>query len=168
MLLFPTDQIVRRQGSIGNVELGTVQKYLVSSILPSFFTEKREEAIVDIIAWEFGIRGYGSVARPVLGMPASTLSVAGIIGGLAIVFCTILPFLALTNILFGPVKNSLFAPVGVGLVVPYVEKIFVSYWVLTLRELATIWVLFSLILIVASVLRKHQYVDTRGKSGIHD
>jgi hypothetical protein len=67
-LIFPLDQIVRHDPAriSGNFAVNEL-----SELMPAAFVKKTGISFTDQVAWRFGIRKYGSVARPVIGLPAS-------------------------------------------------------------------------------------------------
>ena len=53
---------------------------MLSTILPSFLTDKLAASSEDIIAWYYGFRESGTISRPVVGMTASAAALGGVIG----------------------------------------------------------------------------------------
>ncbi len=104
-LIMPLDQIVRALPSAGVLGLSSLQD-VPETYLPSFAYDKRGVSSVDIIGWHYGMRRYGSVSRPVIGLPGSTIALAGPYGGAVIAGLAIFVFYALINYLAGPLGGG--------------------------------------------------------------
>lgn len=76
-LIFPLDQVVREDPKRLPIQ-SALSEFV--EMMPAGLVEKKGISFSDLIAWNFGIRHYGSVARPVLGLPSSAYAVGGIPG----------------------------------------------------------------------------------------
>jgi len=82
-MILPVDQVVRALDRSHTLGVKIITHDLLK-ILPSVGGEKDPAATPDLIAWEYGIRGAGSVARPVIGLIASSIAAFGEVGVLVL------------------------------------------------------------------------------------
>ena len=148
MMIFPTDQIMRSEQTASGVPVADVIEETAELVLPSFFIVKDAEALGDLIAWERGIRAEGSVARPVLGLIATTLAIGGTTSVFLIPSLTIFPFFIGANYFFGTVNSKPFGVLGCFVITRFIEKDFTAFVFGLLRELPLLWVTFLLLLFV--------------------
>jgi hypothetical protein len=120
---------------------------LLEGILPSFIIgEKTSAVFTDVVAWDYGIRGYGSIGRPVLGFSATALAVGGIPAIIVLNLFIGLPSLYFVNRAFGHLRSSVIG-VQVILMSWFVAEqgvdSFVSFFI---RNMILMWI-FNLVLL---------------------
>lgn len=157
MLIFPVDQVARSLGKSSNVSITDMLGEVAELVLPSFIVAKDREAFVDLVAWDRGIRAEGSVARPVLGLAATALSLGGWTLVALFPFISVLPFLILSNYYFGRVTGYVFGAFGCFIMTPFPEKEVDRYFGYMLRELPLQWLTFLVVLFVASTLSRRRF-----------
>lgn len=142
MLILPIDQVVRGQESRDEMGIGIFLPEILDGILPSFLITKNTYVGADLVAWEYGIRQFGNSARPVIGMTASSLAAAGLLGVILFPFLIILPILLLGNLLFFDLRSG---PLGYFIIVfswYLAEKEFDSLIVFSLRSVVIAYIFF--------------------------
>ncbi|NIY80925.1 hypothetical protein HCZ23_15790 [Celeribacter sp. HF31] len=148
MMIFPTDQVMRSSQGAGGVSIADAVEEMGELILPSFLISKDPEALSDIVAWEAKIRSEGSIARPVIGLVASTVSISGSLNIVIIPFITILPTFLIMNYFFGNVNGLAFGALSCFFMMRLAEKEFERFYSMALRELPLLWVTCLLLLFV--------------------
>lgn len=113
-LAFPLDQVVRAYSEDGKIGLGLFMSHAVKASLPSLLVTKDAFAGADIVAWQYGIRDSGSIARPVIGLTASAVAAWGAWGPLLLPALVLLPIFILLDRFPGRVAGN---PVTVMLIV---------------------------------------------------
>lgn len=84
-LILPIDQVVRSLDRVQPLGLEVVTKTVVDA-LPGFLVQKDGTTTADLIAWRYGFRSTGSIARPVVGLTASSLAGFGAGGAFVLPF----------------------------------------------------------------------------------
>lgn len=148
MMIFPTDQVVRSLDQPSGVSFVDVVEETAELILPSFMISKDPEALVDLIAWDRGIRANGSIARPVLGLMATSVTFHGLFSIAFIPFVSVFPLLCFANYFFGFVNNCAFGALGCFFMMRLVEKEFERFFFFCLRELPLLWITCIVMLFV--------------------
>ncbi len=118
-LIFPLDQVERR-ADVSGVPMSLMLTDMVS-VLPLPFINKNGEKSGDVIAWTYGIRRYGSIARPVLGAPASAYVFGGMLGLLILPGLTYLLIFSAATIVGGSLRDNPFGIATGAIVVITVE-----------------------------------------------
>ncbi|MDT0682466.1 hypothetical protein RM543_07210 [Roseicyclus sp. F158] len=106
MLILPVDQVARMalEGEVMGVR--PFAREALEGILPSILIDKSVMVGSDRVAWAYGIREYGSSARPVLGFTATALAMGGPVAVIAAPILVLLPILIAFNIAFGHLRAS--------------------------------------------------------------
>lgn len=112
-LILPIDRVAR--GTLNGYFMG-LGPFLSETwdILPSMFVTKTAAVGADLMAWFYGVRGYGVFGRPVVGFAASALSVGGFTMVVFLSFIVTLPIFTFLNWSFGHLRQS---PLAMSLVV---------------------------------------------------
>ena len=151
-LIFPLDQVVRHDPQRISVEA------VASSFtrwLPRGLVKKTNVSLGDEVAWRYHVRANGSIARPVMGVPATSFAFAGLFGvallpGLGYFF-----IFSAAQVLGGRLRNS---PLAIGLsavLLILVEWDFASLFAYLMRP---IWViLICLVALRALAVRTSIY-----------
>lgn len=105
-LIHPTNLVVSGSETAGEMGLDALNVW--SSVLPSFLVSKSAAASVDEIAWFYNFRARGMVARPVLGLVASSFAVGGGLGVLFLPGIAVLILFVILNGLSGPLFGNPF------------------------------------------------------------
>jgi hypothetical protein len=103
-LIFPLDQVQRNEG-MPTVPFLTIFSDL-SQMLPGFLVDKTSEVQGDVVAWHYGLRKYGSVARPVLGAPATAYALGGYLGLLILPGMVFFLIFSCATIIGGQLRDS--------------------------------------------------------------
>ncbi|NRP13439.1 MULTISPECIES: hypothetical protein [unclassified Aliiroseovarius] len=148
MMIFPTDQVVRSLDKLSQVTWGDAIEETAELILPSFIISKDPEALVDLIAWDRGIRSEGSIGRPVLGLMAVSVALQGVVSVAIIPFLAVFPFLLIANYFFGSAINSPFGALGCFYMMNLGEKEFTRFLSMLVRELPLLWATCFLMLLL--------------------
>lgn len=105
-MIQPIDQVARNLDERGTMGGADLLRDPAETLLPSILIKKTLATSPDRIAWHFGFRADGSIARPVVGLIASSLAAFGLIGVILlpalIVACT---FTAL-DFVGGPLRGN--------------------------------------------------------------
>jgi hypothetical protein len=132
-LILPTDQVVRTH-SPGRLELLEQLGLAVRWIAPSFVLSHVSYNGADEIAWHYGIRNWGILGRPVIGVVASSYGVGG---AWAVALLPALAFgmlFAELDLFFGQLKDNTLAVAAASLVLQFAEKEVDQLLVITWRE----------------------------------
>lgn len=113
-LIFPLDQVVRAYDDDGQIGLGPFVTHAVKASLPSLLVTKDAFAGADLVAWQYGIRDSGSIARPVIGLTASAVAAWGSWGALLLPVLILLPMFIVLDRFPGQISGN---PVAVMLIV---------------------------------------------------
>jgi hypothetical protein len=79
-MIQPIDQVARAIGERGAMGGTDLWRDPAETLLPGFLIRKTFVTAPDRIAWHFGFRANGSIARPVVGLVASSLAAFGLAG----------------------------------------------------------------------------------------
>lgn len=79
-MIQPIDQVARALGERGTMGGADLWRDPAETLLPGFLIRKTLVTAPDRIAWHYGFRANGSIARPVVGLVASSLAAFGLIG----------------------------------------------------------------------------------------
>ncbi|MDF8334991.1 hypothetical protein [Novosphingobium cyanobacteriorum] len=104
-LLMPIDQVVRSlpaRGTLGFSSLADVPE----AYIPGFLIHKTGIASPDIIAWHYGVRANGSIARPVIGLIASSAAFGDIYAVIFFPGVIIFIVFGIMELLSGPAGSS--------------------------------------------------------------
>ena len=94
-MIQPIDQVARKLEERGTMGGADLWRDAAETLLPSFLLTKTLATAPDRIAWHYGFRAHGSIARPVVGLIASSLAAFGLAGvlllpGLTVAFTFIM------------------------------------------------------------------------------
>ncbi|MGV2950388.1 hypothetical protein [Acinetobacter sp. AGC35] len=123
-LILPIDQVSREINLNNKPTMGITPfvEETFESILPSFLISKDPETGPDLVAWNYGIRSTGSVARPVIGFIASSLAASGLTGVILYPFFILMPFFMFMEFFFGKINGRIWGVFGCILTYQFVEK----------------------------------------------
>ena len=79
-MIQPIDQVARAIGERGAMGGADLWRDPAETLLPGFLIKKTLVTAPDRIAWHYGFRARGSIARPVVGLIASSLAAFGLAG----------------------------------------------------------------------------------------
>lgn len=79
-MIQPIDQVARALDTRGLMGGADLWRDPAETLLPGFLIRKTLVTAPDRIAWHYGFRAYGSIARPVVGLIASSLAAFGLVG----------------------------------------------------------------------------------------
>ncbi|WP_085808215.1 hypothetical protein [Sphingomonas sp. TZW2008] len=95
-MIQPIDQVARALGDRGTMGLADLWRDPAETLLPGFLLHKTLTTAPDRIAWHYGFRAKRSIARPVVGLVASSLAALGWVGVLVLPAITVaITFVAL-------------------------------------------------------------------------
>lgn len=134
LLIFTVDQITREINNNNYIGFDVLGKEVKEAVLPSVFVDKDPQIATDIIAWKYGIRANGSVARPVLGYIATSSAIGGIYTVILFPLIELFLFFCFMNYFFGEIKGRIWGVFGFILVYGYVEKGVGEYISFMLRD----------------------------------
>jgi hypothetical protein len=104
-LIFPLDQVVRTGGPPRIMPNDIVNRVL-QIVLPSSLITKSPGSMADLVGWSYGFRAPGTVSRPVVGLPASSVALGGLFGAAIIPFGILSVVFTLLNWLGGSLKGN--------------------------------------------------------------
>lgn len=79
-MILPIDQVARALDTRGAMGGADLWRDPAETLLPGFLIRKTLVTAPDRIAWHYGFRAKGSIARPVVGLVASSLAAFGLVG----------------------------------------------------------------------------------------
>ncbi|KKI20479.1 hypothetical protein [Sphingomonas sp. Ag1] len=79
-MIQPIDQVARGLAEHGTMGSADLWRDPAEALLPGFLIRKSLVTAPDRIAWHYGFRAKGSIARPVVGLIASSLAAFGLAG----------------------------------------------------------------------------------------
>lgn len=88
-MIQPIDQVARKLDERGTMGGADILRDPAETLLPSFLLTKTLATAPDRIAWRYGFRANGSIARPVVGLIASSLAAFGLAGVLVLPALTV-------------------------------------------------------------------------------
>jgi len=148
-LVFPLDQVAREELQGHRMSAGPFLRQTAESVLPSILISKDAMVGADLVAWEYGIRSFGTIGRPVIGPYASLLAMGGIPAVALGMFVSVLLLYSLANFLFGHLRQSSFGTFFFVLSVMLPEKEIDAMYAFFLRDVVIV-ILFFLALAAAS------------------
>jgi len=104
-LVLPVDQVVR-VGEGGRTGWSVFVRSTLERILPGAFIEKHAGSLTDEVAWTYGFRQAGVVARPVTGLTATSWAIGGVAGLIAIGITAPLLLFWVLGIIGGPITRN--------------------------------------------------------------
>ncbi|NBW08024.1 MAG: hypothetical protein EBR82_08350 [Caulobacteraceae bacterium] len=104
-LVLPVDQVVR-VGESGRTGWSVFVRTTLERILPGAFIEKHAGSLTDEVAWTYGFRQAGVVARPVTGLTATSWAIGGIAGLVSIGIVVPLLLFWVLGIIGGPITRN--------------------------------------------------------------
>ena len=149
MLILPIDQVSRKLNASGEMGLPIFVTEMLEYVLPSFLIDKTPYSGVDLIAWRYGIRAPGNVARPVIGMIASSLAASGVVGVLFFPFLFLLPVFMTLDYIFGDLEGNAWGLFGVATSIFMVEREFEIMLPYLLRDIPIILIFANICLLLA-------------------
>ena len=88
-MIQPIDQVARALDERGTIGGDDLWRDPAETLLPGFLLDKSLATAPDRIAWHYGFRANGSIARPVVGLVASSLAAFGLAGVLLLPALTV-------------------------------------------------------------------------------
>lgn len=142
-LIFPIDQTLRDGGeSSSDTSLMHFIGLGLKAAAPSFLASKVAYTGADLIAWTYGFRDAGSIARPVIGFPANAVAVGGWLGALWVPLVILLPIFGLVDAVFGELKNNMACVVVIATLSQCAELVIDVLVNIVVRQLPLIMLLF--------------------------
>lgn len=108
-MISPIDGVASRIDQAGTMGIRDIIDEIKEHVLPSILVVKTNEVTADRIAWHYGIRVQGVIARPVIGLVASAIAAYGLPGVILLPGLTIFAIFALINLLGSGLTNSAWA-----------------------------------------------------------
>ncbi|QNE32735.1 hypothetical protein F1C10_12900 [Sphingomonas sp. NBWT7] len=108
-MIQPIDQVARRLGDRGTMGLADLWRDPAETLLPGFLLRKTLVTAPDRIAWHYGFRARGSIARPVVGLVASSLAALGWVGVLVLPAITVAITFVVLDLATGRMANNAWA-----------------------------------------------------------
>jgi len=111
-LVGPIDMVARRYNSLGPLGLPVLGD--IVNIIPGPFIKKEAAISPDLIAWYYGFRQKGSVARPIVGLIASAIALGGYIAVVFIPGIAMYATIVALNFIGGPLRNNVWGIFVIG------------------------------------------------------
>lgn len=108
-MIQPIDQVARKLAERGTIGGADLLRDPAETLLPSFLLKKSLANAPDRIAWHYGFRANGSIARPVVGLIASSLAAFGLAGVLFLPALTVAFTFVLLDYVGGRLVNNAWA-----------------------------------------------------------
>jgi hypothetical protein len=133
-LILPTDQVVR---SGQPAQLSPWDQLLsgVRQTLPSFVIEHTSYVGADEVAWTYGIRDWGAIARPVIGVTASSYATGGLWAVLTLPGALFGILFWVIDRYFGRLSMNILGVAIAAYIAQYAEKEIDAIVVLTIRDM---------------------------------
>ncbi len=133
-LILPTDQVVR-SGEPSRLDPWDQLLSGVRQTLPSFVIEHKSYVGADEVAWAYGIRDWGAIARPVIGVTASSYATGGLWAILALPGALFGLLFLLIDRYFGALSMNILGVAIAAYMAQNAEKEIDALVVLTTRDL---------------------------------
>jgi hypothetical protein len=108
-MIQPIDQVARKLAERGTMGGADLLRDPAETLLPSLLLKKSLANAPDRIAWHYGFRANGSIARPVVGLVASSLAAFGLAGVLFLPALTVAFTFVMLDYVGGRLVNNTWA-----------------------------------------------------------
>ena len=152
-MIQPVDLVARGLDEHGTMGAADLWRDPLETLLPGFLLEKSLANAPDRIAWHYGFRASGSIARPVVGLIASSLAAFGLVGVLLLpMLITALTFVVL-DLLGGRLKANVWGAFLLSATTFLAEKEVSTTLSFFCRSFPFLLLLAALLLLMGSVRR---------------
>ncbi len=159
-LILPTDQVVRT-GDPARLDIREQLASSLNQILPAPLVKHTLYVGVDEIAWAYGIRDWGVIGRPVIGIVASSYAVGGLWGILILPGISYGLVFWLIDTFYGRMSGSVPGVAMAAYMSQYAEEDFNAIYMISVREISAILVVLLIFAALYVIVVKR--ANTKGR-----